>query len=139
MSPFETKSSAHSHAIPVMRLDHIALRVVDMARAVAWYCEVLGFEQRYADVWDRPVMLMAGDAGIALFDADPHALPSSGNVGLSHFALHVSRRAFTDAQAYFTTNNIAFTYEDHVVCHSLYLHDPDGYRVELTTYEGCEH
>ncbi len=82
-------------------------------------------------------MLVAGQAGVALFDADPSIIPSSlpPKIGFSHFAMRVGRISFERAQARFIANGIAFEYEDHAVCHSIYLYDPDGYRVELTTYE----
>jgi len=28
-----------------------------------------------------------------------------------------------------------FHFEDHSISHSIYLRDPDGYEIELTTYE----
>jgi catechol 2,3-dioxygenase-like lactoylglutathione lyase family enzyme len=119
------------------RLDHIVLRVTNMSQSIDWYQRVLGFERRYADVWDRPVMLVAGQAGVALFDADPAVIPPNPplKIGFSHFAMRVDRSSFEQAQAYFTANGITFEYEDHTVCYSIYLYDPDGYRVELTTYE----
>lgn len=82
-------------------------------------------------------MLVAGQAGIALFDADPTAGPlnSAPKTGFSHFAMRVDHAAFERAQAYFAANGIAFEYEDHTVCYSIYIYDPDGYRVELTTYD----
>lgn len=126
-----------AHGFSILCLDHIALRVADMARSMAWYHAVLGFEQRYAEVWERPVMLVAGQAAIALFDADPTISPPNPppKIGFSHFAMRVDRPAFTQAQTYFTHIGMAFEYEDHTICHSIYLYDPDGYRVELTTYE----
>ena len=31
--------------------------------------------------------------------------------------------------------HIPFSFEDHTLAHSIYVFDPDGHRVELTTYE----
>lgn len=125
----------YQHPFTILGLDHIALRVADMSKSVAWYQQVLGFEQRYADVWDRPIMLVAAQAGVALFDADPAVIPPNPplKIGFSHFAMRVDRASFE--QAHFMANGVAFEYEDHAVCYSIYLYDPDGYRVELTTYE----
>lgn len=32
-------------------------------------------------------------------------------------------------------HGVEMHFEDHGICHSLYLRDPDGYQVEITTYE----
>lgn len=137
MSGADLPTSGHQHPFVISGLDHIALRVADMSKSIAWYQQVLGFEQRYADVWERPIMLVAAQAGIALFDADPTVISPNPppKIGFSHFAMRVDRSSFEQAQAYFTANDVAFEYEDHTVCYSIYLYDPDGYRVELTTYD----
>jgi catechol-2,3-dioxygenase len=38
-------------------------------------------------------------------------------------------------QEVWSEQNILFSFEDHTIPHSIYLFDPDGQRIELTTYE----
>jgi catechol-2,3-dioxygenase len=47
----------------------------------------------------------------------------------------VDRENFDAAQDDLRSRGIAFEFEDHEVSHSIYFEDPDGLRVELTTYE----
>jgi catechol-2,3-dioxygenase len=39
------------------------------------------------------------------------------------------------AQRTLAEHGIPFELQDHVVAHSMYFTDPDGHRLELTTYE----
>ena len=44
-------------------IDHVAIRVTDVARSVGWYRDVLGLERRYEDVWgDFPALVGKGVA-----------------------------------------------------------------------------
>jgi len=121
------------------QIDHVAITVSDLARSVEWYQTVLGLERRWQEVWELPVMLCAGATCLALFPADvsePRAVPDpSRTIALRHFAFRVSRAAFEQAQTELRTSGIEFTFEDHAVSHSIYVLDPDGYRIELTTWE----
>ena len=82
-------------------------------------------------------MLVAAQAGVALFDADPTVISPNPppKIGFSYFAMRVDRASFERAQVYFATNGVAFEYEDHAVCCSIFLYDPNGYRVKPTTYD----
>jgi catechol 2,3-dioxygenase-like lactoylglutathione lyase family enzyme len=125
----------------VTGLDHIALTVRDRERSLEWYHQVLGMEQRYQEVWsgpDDPVMVCSGNTCLALFPpdtADPLPAPDHNVIAMRHFALRLDRKNFERAQLELREQNIPFSFEDHTITHSLYLFDPDGHRVELTTYE----
>jgi catechol 2,3-dioxygenase len=123
----------------VQQLDHLALTVADVGRSARWYAEVLGLERRHADVWgDVPTMMCAGSTCLALFPADvqtPHPPVGNDTIGLRHVAFRVDRATFEAAKSDLEARGIGFSIEDHTISHSIYLHDPDGYRVELTTYE----
>jgi catechol-2,3-dioxygenase len=120
-------------------LDHVALNVKNLAGSVQWYQEVLGLEQRYAEAWGEvPTMLCAGNTCIALFPAkteEPKPTPDDDTIAMRHLAFRVNRKNFEQAQTELHRRGIAFEFEDHEISHSIYFSDPDGHRLELTTYE----
>jgi catechol 2,3-dioxygenase-like lactoylglutathione lyase family enzyme len=117
----------------VQGLDHVALAVGDQQASESWYRDVLGLGREHADAWgDTPVALMAEGSGLALFRAggdDERA------IGLRHIAFRVDRENFDLAQEDLRGRGIVFEFQDHGVSHSIYFQDPDGLRLELTTYE----
>jgi catechol 2,3-dioxygenase-like lactoylglutathione lyase family enzyme len=117
----------------VQGLDHVALAVRDQQVSDGWYRDVLGLEREHADAWgDTPIALMAHGSGLALFKAPPDSNPA---VGLRHIAFRVDRENFDIAQDDLRARGIAFEFQDHAVSQSIYFEDPDGLRLELTTYE----
>lgn len=54
---------------------------------------------------------------------------------MRHFAFRVDRANFEQAQHELTARGIEFEFEDHTISQSIYLSDPDGHRIELTTFE----
>lgn len=123
----------------IQNLDHIAITVRDVHRSRDWYCEVLGLEQRYADVWgDVPTFVCAGETGIALFPAsvnEPKASPGRDTIAMRHFAFRVDRSNFERAKRELNARGTGFEFQDHTISHSIYFDDPDGHQLELTTYE----
>jgi catechol 2,3-dioxygenase-like lactoylglutathione lyase family enzyme len=120
-------------------IDHVALAVSDPERSADWYVEVLGFERKHDDVWNgRPIFLAKGKTGIALFHAHngaPLVSSKSDHIGMTHFAFRGSRAEFLSAQRDLKSRGINFEFRDHKISHSIYFSDPDGIRLEITTYE----
>jgi catechol-2,3-dioxygenase len=126
--------------IHLQHIDHVALTVKDLQGSIAWYKRVLGLEQRHEDVWENsPAMLCAGNTCLALFAAhtpQPASAPDANTtLIMKHLAFRVDRENFAKAQASLRDQNIPFTVEDHTICHSIYFADPDGYRLEITTWD----
>lgn len=120
----------------LQHIDHVAITVSDFERSVEWYQQTLGLERRFADEWDVPAMVCAGPSCVAIFPADrPNPAPSPGadTISMRHFAFYVDRESFESAQRDFKTQGIDFEFADHGVVHSIYIKDPDGHRIEITT------
>jgi catechol 2,3-dioxygenase-like lactoylglutathione lyase family enzyme len=118
-------------------LDHVALVVSDMDRSIAWYEDVLAMERRFADVWNGrgdPVVLCNGDACVALFEPVEGDALSADGVN-RHFAIRLDRANFAAVRAALDERGTDAELWDHTICHSVYIRDPDGHQVELTTYD----
>jgi catechol 2,3-dioxygenase-like lactoylglutathione lyase family enzyme len=119
-------------------IDHVALSVRDVEKSAQWYCDVLGFERQHDDVWKGfPVFVGKNDAAVALFplrDGENPKSPSAGTRVL-HFAFRADRSNFLAAQKELTDRKIPFDFQDHHISHSIYFADPDGHKIEITTYE----
>jgi catechol 2,3-dioxygenase len=123
--------------VKLNHIDHVAIAVSDLDRSERWYTDVLGLERRFPE-WDEPVMVCAGNSCVALFSATgANTGPPAGRdaIAMRHFAFHVNRANFEGAQAECRERGIDFEFADHGPVHSIYINDPDGYRIEITTDE----
>jgi catechol 2,3-dioxygenase-like lactoylglutathione lyase family enzyme len=120
-------------------IDHVAMSVHDVERSAQWYIEILGFEHRHKGVWDGvPTFIGKGKTAIALFPAKSNARPassSSGEIRMLHLAFRTDRKNFLAAQEELKRRGIKFEFDDHGISHSIYFRDPDGHKLEITTYE----
>jgi catechol 2,3-dioxygenase len=120
-------------------IDHVALAVRDVEKSVAWYCEVLGLERRYQDVWGSlPAVVGIGTTSIALFPvagSSPQPRPGRDVLTMRHLAFRASRREFDNACAALVARGIPITEQNHQISHSIYFEDPDGHEIEITTYD----
>lgn len=120
-------------------IDHVALTVSNLQHSTKWYQEVLDLERRYEKDWpNEPVMLCVGNTCIALFQAimtEDAMSPIEAPIGMSHVAFKVDRENFEQARAELAWRGIKLRYADHGISHSVYLSDPDGHQIEITTYD----
>jgi catechol 2,3-dioxygenase-like lactoylglutathione lyase family enzyme len=144
-------------------IDHVALSVSDVERTAQWYIDVFGFERRHQGMWNGiPVFIGKGTTSIALFPTkskqrstiesagaerhgreSPRGLTSreasqssSGeDIRILHLAFRAVRKNFLAAQAELKRRGIKYQFQDHEISHSIYFRDPDGHRLEITTYE----
>lgn len=118
-------------------LDHVAIYVKDMSASIEWYTRVIGLKKYKLEQWGEfPVFMLSSKSGIAIFPANlEHETinQNSRNVKIDHFAFNVSNQDFKKARVYFKSINESFQFQDHHYFHSIYLNDPDGHKVELTT------
>ncbi len=121
-------------------LDHVAIAVRDVAASRRWYAEVLGLERRHEETWgDVPTMMCAGSTMLALFPRTPggddEAYRRGGKPALRHVAFRADRANFDRARAELARRGLEVEFQDHTIAHSIYFFDPDGYEIEITTYE----
>jgi len=124
-------------AFEIRFLDHVAIRVNDVETSVNWYEKTLGLRRMKLTEWgDFPIFMSCGKTGIAIFPAnlnDDKNNLQSRNIGISHFAFNLSHEDFYKAKKYFDESAVEFEFQDHFYFHSIYIKDPDGHIVELTT------
>ncbi len=132
MSPDSKKSTLD----PRVRIGHVHLKVADLDRALAFYCDVLGFElmQRLGT---QAAFISAGGyhhhIGLNTWESAGGSPPPPGTTGLYHLAvLYPDRRTLADALVRLVRAGISLDgAADHGVSEALYLCDPDGNGVEL--------
>jgi catechol 2,3-dioxygenase len=125
-------SSIHSQT----RIGHVHLKVADLDRAIAFYCDVLGFTvtQRMGN---SAAFLAAGGyhhhIGLNTWESSGGKPPAQGTTGLYHLAiLYPTRAELADALRRLLRAGISLEgAADHGVSHALYLRDPDDNGVEL--------
>jgi catechol-2,3-dioxygenase len=121
--------------ISIRRLDHVGLNVTDLKKSSDWYSRVLGFSIFHE--WTTTWMIRRGDMKIGLF-LRPKASKVAdldNTIAITHFAFSIDAKGFADAQSTLQALGIKFEPpEDTGVAHSLFIYDPDGYQVEITTY-----
>lgn len=126
----------------IRNIDHLVLRVVDLDRMIAFYCDVLGCRvERQVDTIGL-VQLRAGDALIDLVPVSGElgrtggAAPGREGRNLDHFCLVID--PFDDAalRRHLAAHGItpgapAMRYGAQGRGLSVYVHDPEGNVVEL--------
>jgi len=129
-------------AIRIRGLDHVVLRVTDLAASIGFYCDVLGCsEERRLDALGL-VQLRAGACLIDLVDvASPlgelgGAAPATGARNMDHFAVALETfdeaaiRAELEACGV-EPGDVSERYGAEGNGPSMYIRDPDGNVVEL--------
>lgn len=127
----------YSERVDIAHIDHVAIAVTDVERSTEWYCDVLGFDRRHPEWGTSPTMVCAGETCVALFpvEGSPSPVPGRDAIAMRHLAFRVDRAGFERAQDELRERGIAIEFMDHETAHSVYFEDPDGHRLELTTYE----
>jgi catechol 2,3-dioxygenase len=122
---------------PRVRIGHVHLRVSDLERSLAFYCNVLGFELT-GRLDNEAAFLSAGGyhhhIALNTWQSRGGAKPAAGTTGLHHVAILYPDRA-TLAAAYrrVVSHGVAITgASDHGGSEAVYLEDPDGNGIELT-------
>ena len=121
--------------MPVRRLNHAVLYVADLASAVAFYTDALGFEV-HTEIPGRAAFLgapgSANDHDLGLFERAGGVAPPENYVGLYHLAWEVGTLAeLADIRQRLSALGALVGASDHRVSKSLYAKDPSGIEFEV--------
>jgi catechol 2,3-dioxygenase-like lactoylglutathione lyase family enzyme len=118
-------------------IDHFAITVKNLQTSFDWYKKVFGFEMFHQ--WKTTWLIQLGDMKIGLFERPQAAVVDDINnkIAIQHLAFHLTADGFIEAMIELGTLTIQFEGpEDTGVAYSLFVNDPDGHLLELTTYYG---
>jgi catechol 2,3-dioxygenase len=121
---------------PGVDIGHVHLKVADLDRALAFYRDVLGFQEK-ARMGDQAAFISAGDyhhhIGLNTWESKGGSPPPRGSTGLFHTAIrYPDRAALAEALRRVVEAGVPLTgASDHGVSEAIYLNDPDGNGVEL--------
>ena len=121
---------------PRVDIGHVHLKVADLERALAFYCDVLGFDvmQRWGD---SAAFISAGGyhhhIGLNTWESKGGPPPPRGTTGLYHVAIRYPDRAqLADALRRVVDAGVSIDgATDHGVSEAIYLRDPDENGIEL--------
>jgi len=121
---------------PGVSIGHVHLKVADLNRAIAFYCDVLGFDlmQRYGH--DAAFPSAGGyhhHIALNTWESKGGSPPGPHTTGFYHVAIcYPTRAALADALRRLMDAGISLEgASDHGVSEALYLRDPDENGVEL--------
>ncbi len=121
--------------IAIRNIDHVVIRAVDVERAIAFYCDVLGCTEVRRVESIGLIQLRAGMAMIDLIDASENP-PPDGPGNMDHFAVRLESFDEAGIRAHLAAHGVdAGPVKQRVGAEgtgpSLYIQDPDGNTVEL--------
>jgi catechol 2,3-dioxygenase len=121
---------------PETVIGHVHLKVSDLARAVKFYTEVMGFELT-TRMGDSAAFLSAGGyhhhLGLNTWESRGGRPPAPGTTGLYHFAILLPNRKAL-ARTFKRIVDAGWPIggaSDHGVSEAIYLDDPDGNGIEI--------
>ncbi len=121
---------------PRVDIGHVHLKVADIDRSLAFWCDVLGFELQ-TRMGDQAAFISAGGyhhhLGLNTWESKGGSPPPPGSTGLYHVAVrYPDRRTLGDAlRRVIEAGTQVSGATDHGVSEAIYLRDPDGNGVEL--------
>ena len=117
-------------------LDHVGLVVSDVSRSVRWYQEVLGLRRAHEEAWGEfPAVLEANGSGVALFPNEDGGPRPGRRPDAPRRVPDLTPGAGGRPRSELAARGVEYEEGDYGVAWSVYLPDPDGYQVEITTYE----
>jgi glyoxylase I family protein len=126
--------------IKVQGIDHVALSVTQLHRALKFYTEVLGLKesQREHQKPGSEIFLDCGSSLVGLIQAEEmqpaHLLQGKG-IGGDHFAFRVKSEDFDKIVAELKERDVHIHFsKKRDRSWSVYFEDPDGNKLEMTAW-----
>lgn len=120
------------HKSPIKFTTALSLKVLDLARSLDYYEQVIGLETIYRT--EEEASLSADGERPLLFLRQPKGVQPKlrRTTGLYHFALLLrERQDLANFLAFLLEHRLPFGSADHILTEALYLEDPDGNGIEL--------
>jgi catechol 2,3-dioxygenase-like lactoylglutathione lyase family enzyme len=120
----------------LQKFDHFGINVTDIDKSLAWYEKVFGL--KVVHVWPSGTTMIGNELfkigvfsrpqGVKIADTDK-------TICITHVAFLATAQGLLEIQAYLNEINVPFqALEDTGIAYSIFLSDPDGNQVEITTY-----
>jgi glyoxylase I family protein len=122
-------------------INHLVLICSNIERTIEFYTEVMGFplvrlfQNRDLASSTHFFFDIGNGNQLAFFDFPEHSMPPTRESigGMHHVAISVAPEQFAAIRARVEARGIRNLGPDHVADHALYIHDPDGALLEITT------
>lgn len=122
------------HSKPNTYVGHVRIKVQDLSRSLLFYQGILGFQILERTVKGAKLTTDGKNSVLSLEQPENVVLKKERTTGLYHFALLLPKRSdLADIVLHFMKNGVRFGSADHWVSEALYLSDPDGNGIEITT------
>src|SRR5947209_9146723 len=120
---------------PRVDIGHVHLKVADLDRALAFYRDVLGFDEMQR-MGDQAAFISAGGyhhhIGLNTWESRGGSPPPAGTTGLYHVAIrYPDRKTLAEALPCVVDAGVPIEgASDHGVREAIYLREPDGNGIE---------
>lgn len=114
--------------LPIRGLYEVAVRVKDLAKAEAFYRDILGLDVGIRDERRKWIFLRAGEGGMIVLQEDAGTWPKE------HFAFTIDDADIEAAATALQQRGVVVegpVYHEWMPAKSLYFSDPDGHDLEL--------
>lgn len=124
--------------LTVSGLDHAALVVRNLPASKKWYADMFGFAPLDPDAGPSSPYVGNATTKLALLeenDERPYIAPVNQGPKACHIAFDTDAATFLAYQSRLTEVGTSYEKLVHADCQSIYFSDPDGYLLEVTTYD----
>ncbi|MDA0768732.1 MAG: VOC family protein [Chloroflexi bacterium] len=124
--------------LTVSGMDHAAFVVRDLAESKRWYAEMFGFAALDPNAGPSSPYIGNATTKLALLEENQertYVAPVGQGPRACHIAFGTDAVTFVAYQQHLKDRQIDYEKLVHADCQSIYFSDPDGYLLEVTTYE----